>query len=202
MKKLFSITALLIMISANAQEPDPYVHRYVGIGIRTSVFQISELSMEMIPANRLMVSCDPIKYFRTEAHFAAYSRTDELFLGVNKFNLKERSTLFGIGVFGVLPYGDAKFLAGLRLSLNNYKEEYIRSDEFGNPVKAEDSGNIRIIAPAIGGEYFFSKWFSVGAEFSFMMLKDEFHPWDADAPDTTSTTNITESSLVFRFYPY
>lgn len=202
MKNKLTLILCFGWLVLSAQETDKYVHRYIGIGIRASVFHISELPLDIIPANRLMVSYDPIRYLRTEVHVAAYSHTDELFLGTSKFNLKESSTLVGFGVFGVLPCENAKFLAGIRCSRNNYMEDFVRFDENGDPFVAADEGQINIVAPVLGGEYFFSKWFSVGAEFSFMMIKDELNPWDTDVPSTTMSTTITESSLVFRFYPY
>ena len=54
----------------------------------------------------------------------------------------------------------------------------------------------------LGAEYSFNKWFSIGAEFGFVTMKDNFHPANPLDPSTTSNTSISESSLVFRFYPY
>lgn len=204
MKKIFTLFVIVAaFISANAQESGEYQHRYVGIGIRASVFQISELPISIIPANRLLVNIDPIKYARVEFHFAGYTHSDEMtMLSTPPLILKEKSSLLGFGVFGTYPCGKAKFIAGMRYSRNKYAMDDILFDSFGNPYTAEDHGTITIISPVIGGEYYFSKWFSIGAEFGYMLMNDEYDPADPGAPSTTSSTTITESSLIFRFYPY
>lgn len=204
MKKFFACVALAgASISLPAQDAEEYQHRYIGIGIRASVFQISELPISVIPPNRLLVNFDPIKYARAEVHFATYSHSSEMnTFTAQTLTLKEKSTLFGFGAFGTYPCGKAKFIAGLRFSQNKYAWDDVLFDSFGNAYTAESKGSITIIAPVLGGEYYFSKWFSLGAEFSYVLMNDEYDPADPGAPSTTSSTTITESSLVFRFYPY
>ncbi len=206
-KALFILITFIVPLAVSAQENDEYVHRYIGIGIRASVFQISELPVTIIPANRLLINIDPIKYARAEFHFGRYANTHELpyssFSGpVQVLKLSDQSTTIGGGIFGTYPAGRAKFVAGLRVSQNNYEEDDIDFDTSGNPYVVTNEGKIGILAGVIGGEYYFSKWFSVGAEFSLVSMNDVYKPADPASADLTTKTSITESSLVFRFYPY
>jgi hypothetical protein len=201
MKKVLLFAGMIASQFVNAQDNETYVHRYVGLGIRASIFQISELPISVIPPNRLLINIDPIKYARAEFHFGTYSHSYELSAPSSTLKMTETSSLFGFGVFGMYPVGSVKFIAGARYSINNYSQTDLAFDTFGNAYTVEDKGKIGIIAPVIGGEYFFSKWFSIGAEFSYLMTTDEFNPADPNAENETTTTNITESSLLFRFYP-
>jgi len=208
MKKLLYILCLLQVPSVvAAQENDEYIHRYVGIGIRASVFQVSELPVNIIPPNRILINIDPIKYARAEFHFGRYASTREIyyssFTGTpTLLKLKDVSTVVGFGVFGTYPVGKAKFLAGMRYSINNYEQGDIDFDTMGNPYVITNTGKISILSGVAGGEYYFSKWFSIGAEFSLVSMDDVFDPADPASQNQTTTTSITESSLVFRFYPY
>lgn len=204
MKKYILLLGLALSpFIGRAQEDDAYVHRYIGIGIRASIFQISELPMDVMPPNRLLVNVDPIKYARVEFQFGSYRHENEMFLSNQQpLTLKQTSTLLGAGVFGMYPCGKAIFLAGMHFSVNNYTESDVLYDSFGVPYIADAKGKVTAIAPVLGGEYYFSKWFSIGAEFSYLIENDEFTPADPADPQLTSTTFITESSLLFRFHPF
>lgn len=204
-KVLFFLSVAFIPFAAFSQDENDYVHRYIGVGIRSSVFQISELPVRIIPANRILINIDPIKYARAEFHFGHYFSTREVpytsFSGsVQLLEIADKSTTFGFGVFGVYPVGKAKFIAGLRVSDNRYEEGDLDFDINGNPYVVTDTGKIGIIAGVLGGEYYFSRWFSVGAEFSIVSMTDVYSPQGSEK--TTTKTAVTESSLVFRFYPY
>jgi hypothetical protein len=208
MKKMLNLFLVLFIPAViSAQDDNEYVHRYIGVGIRASVFQISELPVSIIPANRLLINIDPIKYARAEFHFGRYASTTEIpyssFSGPAQiYKLDEVSTTVGGGIFGTYPAGKAKFIAGMRFSQNNYEEEDIDFDSFGNPYVVSNTGKIGIIAGVLGGEYYFSRWFSAGAEFSLVNMTDVYKPADPASQKLTTKTSITESSLVFRFYPY
>lgn len=203
MRKLFAVAVLsALSLHVGAQDDDAPVHRYIGIGVRASIFQISDLPMAVTPPNRIIVNVDPIKYARAEFQFGSYSHENELFMSNQQpLNMKQSSVSIGGGVFGMYPVGKAVFLAGLNYTINNYSEDDVLFDNFGVPYVAASTGKVTGIAPTLGGEYYFSKWFSIGAEFSYLILNDEFDPADPNSPQQTSTTFITESSLVFRFHP-
>ena len=190
-----------------AQETTAPAHRYVGIGIRSSVFQISELPIKTIPPNKIFLNVDPVKYIRVEGHYGMYSNSSEQIFstfpnGTITIPLKENSTIIGGGIFGIYPKDNMKFMGGFRLSRNTYSKDETNSSGGGTPYVVTDNGEISITAFILGAEYSFNKWFSVGAEFGIVSMNDTFHPWDKNIPSTTSTTTITESGIVFRFYPY
>jgi len=181
-------------------------YRIIGVGIRSSVFQISEFSNKIIPPNRILLNVDPIKYIRLEGHFGIYSNERQVNYNVFPngsalFTLRENSSLFGGGIFGVYPRENIKFIAGVRFSRNKYKQDNINSNATGTPYVIADYGEINIIAGILEAEYCFSKWFSIGADYGLVSMKDVFHPWDSSSPATT-TTYITESNFLFRFYLY
>lgn len=209
MKTTEKIIALIISVWVSgmfAQEPNELIHRYIGVGIRASVFQISELPVKTLPPNRILLNIDPIKYLRVEGHFGMYkSDHQESFNmypnGNVLLTLNENSTLLGGGVFGVYPKDNVKFIAGIRYSKNKYNQDNLNFSN-GNPYIVTDKGDINILTYMLGAEYSFNKWFSIGAEFGYVTMKDNFHPANPSDPSTTSNTSVSESSLVFRFYPY
>lgn len=76
---------------------------------------------------------------------------------------------FGIGVFGKKPISKFDLIYGLRLGMN--------------------SNETKIIAPTIGGEYYFVKNFSIGSEVQLRGLIINKH-WAV----------LTYSSVIIRFY--
>jgi hypothetical protein len=211
MKNLFLKATLLLSFftpataALHAQNEDD-VHRYLSVGVRSSVFSISELPVTVVPANRLLLSIDPVKYLRIEGHFAYYANQNQQVLsifptGTTVLTLKEHSALIGGGIFGIYPVHNIRFSAGVRFSQNNYDLDDINFSS-GAPSVVTDKGKIKIVAGVLGGEYLFGKWFSVGAEFNLVNMNDRYDPADNSLPVTTSKTTITESTLVFRFYPF
>lgn len=198
----------LEMAYSQTQEVEEYIHRYIGIGIRSSVFQISELPTKTIPPNRIFVNVDPIKYLRVEGHYGIYSNEHEVYLGSNppgkdKLTLKENSTLLGGGIFGVYPKGCIKYILGVRYSQNKYEQDVINASySTPYPNVVTNHGEIDITSTILGAEFYFNKWFSIGGEFGIVNLNDVFTPWDTNEPSITTKTLITESSLLFRFHPY
>src|SRR3990170_385324 len=105
MKRIRKIITLIVTFLSGAfytqaQETTEPIHRYIGVGIRASVFQISELPIRTVPPNRILLNIDPIKYLRVEGHFGMYKNDyQENFNTFSNGNvlltLKENSTLFG-----------------------------------------------------------------------------------------------------------
>lgn len=206
-KTLLTHLIILNTFLLNAQYQDTSFHRYIGLGIRSSVFQISELPNSIIPPNRLLLNTDPWTYARIEGQFAMYRNEREFGFPTfanpsNTLKLKENSTAFGLGLFGLYPVEKIKFIGGFRYGVNKYVMDNIDTDIYGNPYVVVDKGTITSVSVILGGEYYFSKWFSVGCEFGLVRMNDTLDPADVNSPNTTSTTSITESALIFRFYPY
>lgn len=207
MKKCKLIFALMFLSClVNAQDSGDK-RTMIGIGIRSSVFQISELPIRIVPPNRLLVNVDPIKYARVEVHYGFYKNTREQLYSTfpSPYVIKkvtDKSNVYGGGVFGILPKDNFKFILGARYSMNIYELGDVDFDSSGNPYVVNNSGKIQSFSGVLGCEYHFSKRFSVGAEFSYINMKDTFTYADKTMPSLTSTTTVSESSLLFRFYPY
>jgi hypothetical protein len=207
MKKYYVLALSFLLSVACYSQEKTEKRQYIGIGIRSSVFHISELPVRVIPPNRLLVNVDPVKFARVEFHCGYYKnireQTFSVFPGTYRIlKFAEKSSIYGGGVFGILPKENFRFILGARYSINNYSQDDVNFDSGGNPYVITNSGKINIVSGVLGCEYNFSKLFSVGAEFSFIRMSDKYTPADKTMPALTSTTNISESSLVFRFYPY
>src|ERR1051326_1172702 len=210
MKNSFYLLLIIFSINVNAQEKkaDSSSHRYVALGIRSSIFQISELQQTILPPNRLLINIDPIKYIRVEGQFGIYSNTKQQSVSFSPgppttLKLNQKSSVTGIGLFGVYPVDKVKFSLGVRYINNPYSEDNIQTNPLGQPTVVTDKGTINTIAGVIGAEYLFSKWFSLGAEFGLLQMDYVFTPADYPThPKLTTTNTITETCLIFRFYPY
>lgn len=203
---LVSLSVCIIVFSASAQDSSGYKHRYIGLGVRSSVFQVSEISFNLIPSNRIILNADILRYLRIEGQFASYTDKQDKKIPAGTtgdytpLTLKKSSTIVGFGGFGMYPRDNVKFYGGVRIADNSYSEDDAYTSGI-SPYAVTSHGDIRIIASVAGAEYCFNKWFSIGAEFSLVNLKNSFYPWDKSIPSSSTTTNITESGLVFRFYP-
>ncbi|HEY4798232.1 MAG TPA: hypothetical protein VII99_04060 [Bacteroidia bacterium] len=204
---LFVFATSVFCCNAYAQKKDSCAHRYVGIGIRSAIFSISELQQSIMPPNRVMLSVDPIKYVRVEGQFGMYSNAKDQYVSSSPapvmLKMKEGASISGCGLFGVYPIDKVKFLAGFRYMTSAYSKDNFQYSTYGSvPAIVTDKGKITTISGVIGAEYNFSKWFSAGAEFSLLNMNDDFTPANPTSPKINSKTTITESCLVFRFYPY
>jgi hypothetical protein len=152
------------------------------------------------------VNIDPIKYARIEFHYGFYRNTREQsfssYPSYRVIKMTNRSSIAGIGIFGTYPANQVRFILGARYSINNYSEDDIRFDMYGTPSVITNKGKIGILSGVLGGEYIFAKKFSIGAEFSLINMTDTYTPAERSIPETTDETVVTESSLVFRFFPF
>lgn len=210
MKKFIS-ACLVFMIASGVytQEDELNQHRYFGVGVTANIFRANELNNFDIPANRLYINIDPIKYARFDFQFGTLKieRTQTFmyfdFLGnqvEQSLDLVNKSSLWAIGAFGQYPIGDMKVYAGIRFGKSKYQSQFV--DFVGPNYKVSTNrGKKKYIEPTVGFEYLFGSRFSVGGEFRMLLLEDSFTPSQANGPDI-STMNITESSIFFRFYPF
>lgn len=211
MKITTTIAAMFIAINLFAQDqPQPKeTHRYVGLGIRAAGITVNDLMSYAVPPNRLVLNIDAHKYFRIEGQLGLYNSTTEVevssWSGSSKkdIELKDKSTFMGIGLMGLCPRENVRFVGGLRYSINNYSDDQVYYDSSGNPSAKTNTGKMTLITGIIGGEYFFAKFFSLGAEFSVSSINDVFEPYSGSyAQPSTSKTLMTEGNLIFRFYPF
>ena len=193
------------------QKQEKSEHRYLGLGIRTGL-QLSDLIANHVPPNRLVLNIDPSKYFRIEGQYGSYSKKSEVnvqyydpITGATLSALlkpKEKSSFIGGGLMGMYPKGECRFIGGIRYGINNYSYESVNYSYYSTaPTLVKETGKETVISGVIGGEYSLAKYFSVGAEFSILSIKDVNTPPSIySSKKTTNKTMMTEGSLVFRFY--
>jgi hypothetical protein len=221
MKKTIISSALICLAALSSglnaqpqQQPQPqsqesFPHRYVSIGIRAAGIQVSDLTARAYPANRLILSLDPLKYVRLEGQYGVFSRTSTATIQQggtsSEVELHDKSRYAGFGIMGMYPKDRGRFFAGLRYGINKYSDESVFSS-FSSPGNSvdENTGKMTVLSGMIGGEYFLARFFSVGAEFSVASVKDVFEPSSlaSNSEKSTDKTLLTEGNLVFRFYPF
>lgn len=196
-------------ITYSQEQQESFPHRYIGLGIRVAGIQVNDLFSNAYPTNRLVLNIDAHKNFRIEGQYGIYNKNTEIEAtswggGKVKLEMHDKSTFLGFGLMGLYPTERARFIGGFRYSTNNYSDDNIYYDTSGYPSVVENEGKITLITGIIGGEYFFAKFFSLGAEFSISSVKDVYKPSSSlsSSDPTTNTTIMTEGTLVFRFYPF
>lgn len=201
---IIALLAIVYTIVSFAQttQTESFPHRKLGLGIRVAGIQIAEIQSNAIPATRMILNIDAHKYFRIEGQLGVYSRTSEELRtsGTTKVTVKQKteSQYYSIGLMGLYPVERTRFVGGVRYGFNNYS-----SDEGGYSTPIKNTGKITIFSGVIGGEYFFAKAFSIGAEFAVSATKDDL----TVSPSTYSNGGtyksiLTEGNLIFRFYPF
>ena len=132
------------------------------------------------------------KKFKVEPEVSYYNNTRNN----ESIDQKESAMRIGLGLFGITNYEKSLFYYGLRFSYNYYKTEY------STPVSdnRERTSKRFMLGPALGGEYFFVKHFSLGAEvgFQFTIKKDEESNYNYYFP--TSDVTATQVFIFLRFY--
>ena len=111
-----------------------------------------------------------------------------------------RATTLGVIVSALVPADDVTLTAGVRVRNTRFSSEQSRDgdDDFDSRV------DILGVGPLVGGEYAFSRRFSIGAEagleyqsFSYD-LDDRFGGGDPDNPDVSSIQ--TTAAVAVRFF--
>ncbi len=184
-------------------------HRYFGLGIRAGGLTLVDLLSTSVPPFRIIANIDPVKYVRLEVQYGLYKNTTEQ-MGTTStstitLNPIQKSSILSFGFMGMYPAGNARLIAGLRYGINNYSTDQIYYPSGWpqpNPYLVTNTGKRTMFSGVLGGEYFFVKYFSVGAEFSILSIKNiETQAGVYNTPPTTSKTLMSEGCLMFRFYP-
>lgn len=193
---------------SNSKDSLTMKHRYFGLGIRAGGLSLSDLLSSSVPPFRIVANIDPIKYARLEFQYGLYKSTSEVRAtgssGAITLNPIQKSSVISYGVMGLYPVGHARFIVGGRYATNKYSSDnvYYPSTWPSTPYLVNDYGTRTIISGVLGGEYFFGKCFSVGAEFSFLSIKDlQVSAAVYNIPPATVKTTMSEGCLMFRFYP-
>lgn len=187
--------------SAQQQQQEKEKHRYAGFGIRLPGIQVSDIDARALPPSRIIASLDPIDYFRIECQYGfSSSKREATEVSANKIELEARTSVFSLGVMGMYPKGNARFIFGFRYGVGNYKEE--EWETYPDEKVVESTGKTKTISGVIGGEYLVAKFFSIGCEFAISSVKDEYHPASDSNGPINNKASLTEGNIIFKFYPF
>lgn len=209
MKKLFIL--LCFCQVGLAQENATPPHRFLGLGYKLGAFQTSELNGSFSPLNRLFLSVDPVKFLRADLQYGVMKSTNQQvvsdpFSGVKTtYDLENSNSMMQIGVFGTIHLDDMLLFIGLRYGFTNGKSEYLQSTWTGTTqVYTIESNKVKgsNVSPVLGAEYRFGNRFAVGAELSYLIMKQTNDPGSPNAQNTESKMNLIETAAFFRFFPF
>ena len=121
------------------------------------------------------------------------------------YNYKGHNISVGMGIFYVKKIDKTNLHFGVR---GGYLSTYAESKSYSTMYNSyhEDKGNGFLITPIIGGEYFFSDYFSLGGEVHFewsQLNVDEIDKYDNNNEEyyTSSLSRLnTLGIIVVRFY--
>ena len=204
MKKI-RLTILFMMVVPTliwAQNSESSSSGKLGLGIRTSIFQLSDFEYSDFPPNKLIINYDPIEHLRVEAQFGMYRSDDNENAGSTGLKPVDQRYVYALGVHYIHKLDKVKFAAGLRYLISDFSNEFIYYAASGNKIakEREKSSGVSLV---LGGEYFLAKWFSVGAEIAANRTQIDFTPAaETMSDDYTKNITLTESSVIFRFYPF
>ncbi len=148
-----------------------------GVGLHMQQFTLSDISSEvMVPANKLLLLYST-NLFRVEPEFA--------FFNYKYKESKSRGLFFGLGLFGMYQIEQTNIYYGVRTGFS-----FISMDD----VYYDDDMTRFEIGPAVGAEYFFSNYFSIGGEISI-----RYSSIDSGMSEN-ETMMATNTGLLLRFY--
>jgi len=205
MKTYILYSAVIALLACNTgfaqQQKETEKHRYAGFGIRLPGIQSGDLDQRALPPARIIASLDPIEYCRIEAQYGFRStKTESQDASNDNVDLHGKSSLFSLGLMGMYPKGNARFILGFRYGIGNYKQESLES--YPDEKIVESIGKTKTISGVIGGEYMVAKSFSIGCEFTVSSLKDEYRPASSASGPVMSEVSMTEGNIILKFYPF
>lgn len=214
MKKLFLLVSLLTTFSVNhssAQDETSAIaepkHRYFSFGFETGVLtKVDFFLNDLRPATKIVFNFNPHKYVRLDLQFGSSKYINEYNYmnpsgGITTYELTDQCREFAIGLFGVLPFKDGfQMYGGFRFGKAMLENEFMNFSSSGGQYVDSEKSDIKIFSPLVGGEYKFGNRFSIAGEIKFSFI-------DESLPSSGNTTefnelNLTETALVFRFYPF
>ena len=117
MKKI-RLTILFMMVVPTliwAQNSESSSSGKLGLGIRTSIFQLSDFEYSDFPPNKLIINYDPIEHLRVEAQFGMYRSDDNENAGSTGLKPVDQRYVYALGVHYIHKLDKVKFAAGLQI---------------------------------------------------------------------------------------
>lgn len=160
----------------------------MGINVKPINFYDAFIELMMSPANKIIFTINPTKYFRLEPEFVYNSFNDK-----NEEQI-DRSFYWGIGGFGMYQVGKTNFYGGLRFGYLTYLNDY---EDYSNGEIGTSKTHLMTIGSAFGAEFFLGKHFSIGGEigFKYSIMKDK----NTQVGEDDLSFIETDSRFIVRF---
>lgn len=198
-KWILFIWLTLPLISSAQNSTAPSTNNIFGIGVRTAVFQPSDLQGDVTPTSKVFANFDPTSNFRGELFFGYLSNSTKT--GPANLELTDECTQMGFGAYYLKNVEKVRFAAGFRCAFFTAAADDVDYSISGAPEIVTSRNKGFTVGPVFGAEYFFSKSFSVGADFQLAISNSNLQPAGATSDMETKSTT-TETNLMFRFYPF
>jgi hypothetical protein len=182
MKKNYVISStvalLMLFFSISAAQDSTISKTSVkwGLGVTTTLFTLNSYQ-SYVPQYQNTAISIPIflsGQFKIEPYIAYvhYNNEEEV------YEINYHSLIIATGILYSQDFVDTRLHFGVNIGYINNNFKYKDTYDY-SPYSSEDNGNGFLIAPTIGGEYFFSGHFSLGSE-----IRLEFSKIDSDNNDT------------------
>jgi hypothetical protein len=191
----YALLALLLLSASPlwAQQADSGTH--IGIGVRVNDVFGSLISFDegfIGGGTTLLVPININGRFKLEPELGfGRNSTDG-----DDFEISTSQFTVGVGILAMAPRGDFALYGGGRLRYTKFTQEL---DFGGFGGSREQSSSSFGIAPVVGGEHFFSRWFSLGAE-AGIEYRTFGSEEDGDEDDADRSSIATLGSVFARFY--
>jgi hypothetical protein len=197
---IFIMALTLTATMVNAQEKVGMDRMRIGFGaaLGKEIFPQEEMPLTLLDFPSFYIPIIVAPSFRIEPHFGIvkYSGSDT--------DWEESYTVmdFGVGLFFLRWYGMVDLYFGARIGMMrySYSEEYT----WDTTTETYDGSRSDLyLAPAFGGEYFFTPHLSLGGEiqFNYVMIGDWDEENGSDSDEDVNESLIKTKTLFFiRWY--
>ena len=170
-----------------------------GLGVTSTLFTLNSDQSYVSQSQNTAISI-PIflsGQFKIEPYFAyvhynSEEESDQISSN-NNYEVKSHSIIVATGFFYSRDFVDTRLHFGVNIGYLNSYLKYKNMYGISSNSSEEDARGF-LIAPTIGGEYFFSSHFSLGSEISL-----EFSKLDSDNKDTDYLAEYNYDSSARRF---
>ena len=205
MKKTLLVMVLIILISVltgYSQTTETNSQSRIGIGM--TITDVKDLLYSIMDLGSLTPTFFvPIQFspnFRIEPEVGLFKYSQERDEENSKSETSANIFQLGVGICPMVHYNNFDLYYGARAGYLKVTstDEYTTSNY---TQKSEETGSGYYIAPVLGGEYYFSKLFSVGGEvqikYTNMKIETENN---LDKIEETSSSFVTKSLVFLRIY--
>ena len=192
----YFLLALLICLATTPLKAQQDAGTHIGVGVRLAnvfVFNRGFLDGEFANGATLLVPININDRLRVEPEIGFSRSTSESDL----YDATTSQYVLGIGIMPLIPRGNFTLYAGGRFRYVNASQDE-SSGPFGGDREISTSGIS--LAPIVGGEFFFARWFSLGGEagFEYRTSSSEDSVVEEDSSDSSSFG--TTGAVHVRFY--